>query len=93
MTKKTTATATLKTAAGVVTTGEIELPGMPDPEVMQTIRYAIERATFVDPDGRLDVGDRIGLTSGGELEFEIVKVTHTRKDGRDVYTMSAVEVL
>ena len=86
MTKKTTETAT-------VTTGEIELPGMPDPEVVQTIRYAIERTEFVDPDERRDVGDRARVDGYAGIKFEIVKVTHTRKDGRDVYTMSAIEVL
>lgn len=70
-----------------------ELDGMPERQIMQTIRYVLERTTFVDAGDRLDVGDRDRVPGCGALEFEIVKVTHTIKDGNDVYQASAIEVM
>lgn len=75
---------------GVVT--EPQLDGMPEPDIMQTIRYVIERTSFVGESERFDVGDQIGLAGGGDLQFEIVKVTHTIKDRNDVYVSVASEL-
>ena len=76
-----------------MTNAEIELDGMPEKQIMQTVRYTIERTTFVEAGDRRDVGDRRIEQGFEELTFEIVKVTHTVKDGNDVYQATAIEVL
>ncbi len=72
---------------------ETQLDGMPDPQVIMTVKYALERSTFVDKDELIDVGDTVhGPSGAGGLKFVVVKVTHTRdKNDHDVYTVTTVE--
>ena len=90
---KTTNAAIAIEAAGRRAIEKLELDGMPERQIVQTVRYVIERTEFVDGGDRLDVGDRRSLPDGASIEFEIVSVTHTIKDGNDVYVAKAVEVV